>query len=59
MTIFVYKGLTKNPEIGNATVWVFLNIWRLEQVRDTKFGMTVSNEMLLNAFNDYELLRKK
>ena len=59
MTIFVYKGLTKNPEIGNATVWVFLNIWRLEQVRDTKFGMTVSNEMLLNAFNDSELLRKK
>ena len=59
MTIFVYKELTKNPEIGNATVWVFLNIWRLEQVRDTKFGMTVSNEMLLNAFNDSELLRKK
>ena len=59
MTIFVYKGLTKNPEIGKATVWVFLNIWRLEQVRDTKFGMTVSNEMLLNAFNDSELLRKK
>ena len=29
MIIFVYKGLTKNPEIGNTPVWVLLNIWRL------------------------------
>ena len=58
MTIFVYKGLTKNLEIGNTTAWVFLNIWRPGQVMDTKFGMTLSNEMLLNVFNDSELLRK-
>ena len=51
ITIFNYKGLTRNPEIGNTSVWVFPNICRLGQVRDTKFNMNtnVSNEMLLNA----------
>ena len=49
MAIFFYKGLTRNPEIGNTHVWVLPNIWRLEWVRDTKFGTNVSNEMLLNA----------
>ena len=49
MTIFVYKGLTRNPEIRNTPVLVLLDIWRLEQVRDTKFGMNVSDKMLLNV----------
>ena len=49
MTIFFYKGLTGNPEIRNTTVYVLPNIWRLGRVRDTKFGTTVSNKMLLNA----------
>ena len=49
MTIFVCKGLTKNPEIGNTFVWVLSNIWRKERVRDTKFGKNVSNEKLLDA----------
>ena len=49
MTVFFYKGLTRNPDIGNTPVWVLPNIWRLEQVRDTKFGMDVSNKMLLHA----------
>ena len=49
MTIFFYKGLTRNPEIGNTPVWVLPNIWRLGQVRDTTFGTNISNEMLLNA----------
>ena len=49
MTIFFYKGLTRNPEIGNTFVWVFANIWRLRWVRDAKFGTNVSNKMLLNA----------
>ena len=49
MTIFVYKGLTRNTEIGNAPVWGLLNIWRLGQVRDTKFGTNVSCKKLLNA----------
>ena len=48
MTIFFYKGLTRNPKIGNTPVWVLPNIWRLGQVGDTKFGTSVSNKMLLN-----------
>ena len=36
-------------EIGNTTVWVLLNIWRLGQVSDNKFGINVSNKILLNA----------
>ena len=49
MTIFFYKRLTRNPEIGNTLVCVLPNIWRLGRVRDTKFGMNVSKKMLLNA----------
>ena len=36
--IFLYKGLTKNPELRNTPVWVLSHIWRLVQVRDTKFS---------------------
>ena len=46
---FFYKELTRNSEIGNTPVWVLFNIWKLEQVRDTKFGINVSDEILLNA----------
>ena len=49
MTIFFYKGLTRNPEIGNTPFWFLPNIWRLKQAMDTRFGMNVSNKMLLNA----------
>ena len=50
MTIFFYKGLTRNPEIRNTPVWVLPNIWRLGQVLDPKFGtIYVSNRTLLNA----------
>ena len=49
MTIFFYKGLTRNLEIENTSVWVLPNIWRLGQVGDTKFGRNVSNKILLNA----------
>ena len=65
MTIFVFKGLTRNPEIRNTPVSFLPNIWRQGQVRDTKFGTNVFNEMLLNAakcqacsFTISELLRK-
>ena len=47
MTIFVYKGLTKNPEIGNTPVWVLPKIWRLGWVRNTKFGTNVSDKKVL------------
>ena len=49
MTVFFYKKLTRNLEIGDTPVLVLPNIWRLGQVRDTKFDTNVSNEMLLNA----------
>ena len=49
MTIFVYEGMTRNPEIRNTPVWVLPNIWRLSWVSDTKCGTNVSNEQLLNA----------
>ena len=49
MTIFVYKGLASNPEIGNTSVWVLPNIYKLNRVSDTKFGTNVSNEKLPNA----------
>ena len=49
MTIFFYKGLTRNPEIGNTPVWVLPNICRLGRVMETKFGTNISNKMLPNA----------
>ena len=49
MTIFFYKGLNRNLEIGNTPAWVLPNIWRLGRVRDTKFGTNFSNKMLLDA----------
>ena len=49
MTTFSYKGLTRNPDIGNSPFRVLPTIWRQGRVRDTKFGTNVSNNMLLNA----------
>ena len=49
MIIFFHNELTRNLEIGKILVWVFPNIWRLEQLRDTKFGTGISNEILLYA----------
>ena len=49
MTIFFYKGLTRNFEIENTPVWVLPNIWKLGQVMDTKCRTDVSNRNLLNA----------
>ena len=46
---FPYKGLTRNPEIGNSPVSVLLNIWRLGKIRDTKFGKNISNKIVMNA----------
>ena len=46
MSIFFYKGLTRNPEIGNTLVWVLPNIWRLAGVRDTKFSKKFFNNKL-------------
>ena len=46
---FVYKGLTRNPEIGSTPVWVLPNICRLGKVTDTKFVTNVSIKSLLNT----------
>ena len=46
ITFFCYKGW---PEIGNTPVWVLPNIWRMRRVRDTIFGTSVCNKMLMNA----------
>ena len=54
MTIYFYKRLTRDPEIGNTPVWVLPNILRLGRVKDTKFGMDVSNKILLNATKSQE-----
>ena len=63
LTIYFYKELTRNLEILTSSVWVLLNIRRLERVGDTKFGKDVSNKMLLNdakcqgySFNRLRLL---
>ena len=65
MTIFFYKGLTRNPEIESTLVWVLPNIWRLGRVMDTKFGTNVSNKRYwilqnsrVTAFTVLELLRE-
>ena len=65
MTIFFYKGLTTNLEIGNTPAWVLSNIWRLGQVRDTKSDTNVSNKILqmlknarVTAFTVSEFLRE-
>ena len=59
ITIFFYKELTRNLEIGNTPVWVLPNVWILGQVMDTQFGTNVSNKILLNAakFQGYSSYR--
>ena len=49
MRISFYKGLTRNPEIGNTPIWVLPNIRRLRRVKNIKFGTNVSNKILPNA----------
>ena len=45
MTFFEYKGLARNLKIENTPVSVLPNIWRLGQVRDTRFDANVSNKI--------------
>ena len=65
MTIFFYKGLTRNLEIGNNPVWVLPNIWRLGRVMDTNLARMSQIEcywILQNSrvttFTIFELLRE-
>ena len=59
MTIYFCKGLTRNLQIGNTPIRVFPNIWRLEQVSNTKFGKIIFNKVLLNPekFQGYNFYR--
>ena len=52
-TISHYKGLTRNPKIGNTTSWILPNTCGLGKVRDTKFGTDISNKKLLNTAKCY------
>ena len=49
MIMSIYRRLTRNLEMANTLVWVLPSIWRLEWVRNIKFGTNVSTKMLLNA----------
>ena len=49
MTISFYKALIIIPIIRITLVSVLSNIWRLGLVRNTKFGKSVSNKMLLDT----------
>ena len=58
--VSIYKGFTRNLEIGNTNVWILPNTWRLGRARNTKFGAKfVSNKMLLNAakYHSYSFWR--
>ena len=65
---FVYNRFDQKSGTRNtsAWVWVLSNIWRLERIRDNKFGVNVPNENLLimqnarfTAFAVSELLKEK
>ena len=62
MTIFVYKGLTRNPEVGNAHLWV-LPIWSELKIPNlAPMSLMKSYWMLQNAsataFTVSELFRE-
>ena len=43
MIILFYKGLTRNPEIGNTFAWVLPSIYRLGRVSPMKFYWMLQN----------------
>ena len=42
LTIYFYKWLNRNLDIGTIPVWVFPIIWKLGQVTETTFGANVA-----------------
>ena len=46
MTIYFYKGLTRNPENENTPAWVLPKISRLGWFSDTKFGRIPGLQLL-------------
>ena len=60
LTIFVYKRLTEIRKLELRPSEVpSINIWKLAEIRDTKFGRNVSNKKFLNAakFQVYSFYR--
>ena len=53
MTIFYYKGLTRNLEIRYNPVWVLPDIWGQGKVTDTKFDMDVSKCCKMLGYSFY------
>ena len=51
MTFFVYKRLTRNPEIGNTRVWILPSNLGLGGANKRKVGANYSNKKLLKAVN--------
>ena len=47
--ILFYKRLARNMKFENNPVWILLNIGRMGEASDAKFGTDDSNEMLLNV----------
>ena len=47
MKIMLKKGLNRNSVIGITPVWILPNIWRLAQVKNSRLGANVSNDMFL------------
>ena len=65
MTIYLYRGLTRNPEIGNTPVCILPNIWRMGKLEIPNLARTSLIKcywMLQNAriiaFTVSELLRE-
>ena len=65
MTIFFFKGLTRNLDIGNTPVWVLSNIWRWGELwiaNLARMSLIECYWMLQNsrvtAFTVFELLRE-
>ena len=65
MTIFLYQGLTRNPEIGNIPVWVLSSSWRMGKLRTPNWAwifLIICHWILQNfrviAFTVSELLKE-
>ena len=56
MVVFFFRNW---PEIGNTTIWVLPNIWRLGRVRDTKFGTDVSSGCQSFSFYHFSVIMGK
>ena len=49
MTFFVYKGLTRNPEIGNTRIWILPYNLGLGVAHKRKVIVNYSNKKLMKA----------